>query len=67
MKTQAVQRYADNGEYSHTEIIDTETGEVLSCGNCAMFECEDTQGDGYCAFHCSFTNCESWCEDHILK
>jgi len=66
-KTKAVKRYADNGEYSHMEIISLDTGEALSCGNCTMFEHEDIHGDGHCALHNSFSNCESWCEDHEKK
>jgi|GEM_PF-2980796 len=64
MKTKAVQRHADNGECSHTEMINIETGESLCCGNCNMFENEDAGGDGLCLLYLDFTHCGSWCEYH---
>ena len=34
------------------------------CGNCSVFEDEDIEGVGFCAFHLQVTGCDYRCEDY---
>ena len=37
------------------------------CGNCQIFENEDVEGVGFCAFHLQVTGCDTYrCEDYEL-
>ena len=40
--------------------------EEMCCGACSMFEHEDTDGYGVCAFHLMERRCSDVCEDYEL-
>lgn len=53
MNALEVERYADNGEYSHSELIDPDTGEFICfvcpiCGGCWEKEDEELYDEHDC-------------------